>query len=277
MRGKPGACSPAISTPGITPAGAGKTGFFFFAFALLEDHPRRCGENFNRFQCFKFHIGSPPQVRGKQVRQAHSGWRNRITPAGAGKTASIAVLIASRTDHPRRCGENNAAMVMKPGAPGSPPQVRGKPVFRSREPNPSGITPAGAGKTRISSSRSGASEDHPRRCGENHHPPVGHHRRGGSPPQVRGKQYMNDSKKALLRITPAGAGKTKTKRTLMDVIRDHPRRCGENWDTSCCIIAADGSPPQVRGKQPFHSYRLCSSRITPAGAGKTARVDTGCF
>mgnify|MGYP006999392034 CR=1 FL=1 len=147
MRGKPGACSPAISTPGITPAGAGKTGFFFFAFALLEDHPRRCGENFNRFQCFKFHIGSPPQVRGKQVRQAHSGWRNRITPAGAGKTASIAVLIASRTDHPRRCGENNAAMVMKPGAPGSPPQVRGKPVFRSREPNPSGITPAGAGKT----------------------------------------------------------------------------------------------------------------------------------
>ena len=132
------------------------------------------------------------------------------------------------------------------------------------------ITPAGAGKTRISSSRSGASEDHPRRCGENHHPPVRHHRRGGSPPQVRGKQYMNDSKKALLRITPAGAGKTKTKRTLMDVIRDHPRRCGENWDTSCCIIAADGSPPQVRGKQPFHSYRLCSSRITPAGAGKTA-------
>ena len=148
--------------------------------------------------------------------------------------------------------------------------MRGKPAKRRQRPAGDGITPAGAGKTAIVADVSARRQDHPRRCGENHHPPVRHHRRGGSPPQVRGKQYMNDSKKALLRITPAGAGKTKTKRTLMDVIRDHPRRCGENWDTSCCIIAADGSPPQVRGKQPFHSYRLCSSRITPAGAGKTA-------
>ena len=169
MRGKPGACSPAISTPGITPAGAGKTGFFFFAFALLEDHPRRCGENFNRFQCFKFHIGSPPQVRGKQVRQAHSGWRNRITPAGAGKTASIAVLIASRTDHPRRCGENNAAMVMKPGAPGSPPQVRGKLFLNAL-------------RLKFYS---------------------------GSPPQVRGKHDAVSGCFAVGGITPAGAGKTK--------------------------------------------------------------------
>ena len=187
MRGKPGACSPAISTPGITPAGAGKTGFFFFAFALLEDHPRRCGENFNRFQCFKFHIGSPPQVRGKQVRQAHSGWRNRITPAGAGKTASIAVLIASRTDHPRRCGENNAAMVMKPGAPGSPPQVRGKPALTNAVYTADRITPAGAGKTKTPTSAVLLARDHPRRCGENRQSAGRGLREMGSPPQVRGK------------------------------------------------------------------------------------------
>ena len=131
----------------ITPAGAGKTDKQGNFHARSWDHPRRCGEN-RRFEVRKpRRRGSPPQVRGKPGACSPAISTPGITPAGAGKTASIAVLIASRTDHPRRCGENNAAMVMKPGAPGSPPQVRGKPVFRSREPNPSGITPAGAGKT----------------------------------------------------------------------------------------------------------------------------------
>ena len=45
MRGKPRERVKVQRVNGITPADAGKTGFFFFAFALLEDHPRGCGEN----------------------------------------------------------------------------------------------------------------------------------------------------------------------------------------------------------------------------------------
>ena len=70
----------------ITPAGAGKTFTVFYMRILIQDHPRRCGENWalnqavsgigritpagagktNRSPCFGFWgLGSPPQVRGK--------------------------------------------------------------------------------------------------------------------------------------------------------------------------------------------------------------------
>ena len=55
-----------VVTPGITPAGAGKTrqkkGYFFSS----RDHPRRCGENLQyKFLALSLR-GSPPQVRGKR-------------------------------------------------------------------------------------------------------------------------------------------------------------------------------------------------------------------
>ena len=51
----------------------------------------------------------------------------------------------------------------------------------------------------------------------------------------------------------------------------HPRRCGENmfWISSRSDSA--GSSPQVRGKLPNVAGSLPSSRLIPAGAGKTAR------
>ena len=52
-------------------------------------------------------------------------------------------------------------------------------------------------------------------------------------------------------------------------IKDHPRRCGENYSSGrrvCCYL---GSPPQVRGKQDSRAYADSFERITPAGAGKT--------
>ena len=50
---------------------------------------------------------------------------------------------------------------------GSPPQVRGKPLFSALGGNNSGITPAGAGKTAAVGKLDNAVWDHPRRCGEN--------------------------------------------------------------------------------------------------------------
>ena len=73
----------------------------------------------------------------------------RITPAGAGKT-SVAIGTGVRDwDHPRRCGENIASADEMNNALGSPPQVRGKLSCNSLTLLPSGITPAGAGKTTI--------------------------------------------------------------------------------------------------------------------------------
>ena len=80
----------------------------------------------------------------------------------------------------------------------------------------------------------------------------------------------------LMRITPAGAGKTLrcTCRAWPD--RDHPRRCGENFFFVPCNAALAGSPPQVRGKQSVAVCPQVQIRITPADAGKTdLRVSYG--
>ena len=93
---------------------------------------------------------------------------------------------------------------------GSPPQVRGKhdttvPAVRQYR-----ITPAGAGKTRHGRTDSGCHRDHPRGCGENHKLTVMCSDGKGSPPQVRGKLERLDIAFIIIRITPAGAGKTIT-------------------------------------------------------------------
>ena len=65
VRGKPQPEDSAASTVGITPAGAGKTPSCTTFAPLVQDHPRRCGENLN-YQLLQQELqGSPPQVRGK--------------------------------------------------------------------------------------------------------------------------------------------------------------------------------------------------------------------
>ena len=154
---------------------------------------------------------------------------------------------------------------------GSPPQVRGKRWRNVDKTRIAGITPAGAGKTSRRRRRKQHHGDHPRRCGEN---PVLHDFRAvgtGSPPQVRGKHPALSRRIFPTRITPAGAGKTSARHGIGQNGQDHPRRCGENLHGKAFRGWRRGSPPQVRGKLLYLRYILNCERITPAGAGKTAR------
>ena len=90
------------------------------------DHPRRCGENVVKKLVHACPKGSPPQVRGKRMKEAERDGYLGITPAGAGKTRACCRYRAAKQDHPRRCGENFAAVHQVANVPGSPPQVRGK-------------------------------------------------------------------------------------------------------------------------------------------------------
>ena len=136
------------SDAGITPAGAGKTGVRNGLCTGRQDHPRRCGENFRVQPLFGNAVGSPPQVRGKQLNRLTIKRRDRITPAGAGKTICRNQVFFIVQDHPRRCGENRFYSCGDLGKSGSPPQVRGKlPRIYPLSFQPR-ITPAGAGKTR---------------------------------------------------------------------------------------------------------------------------------
>ena len=148
VRGKPVTFSCGHEATGITPAGAGKTCMSASQPAIVEDHPRRCGENAHARRQRGIITGSPPQVRGKHF-LLRTGYKiDRITPAGAGKTGGKDRPGVSNEDHPRRCGENLRATTTPTALTGSPPQVRGKLGMTPANFSFKRITPAGAGKTR---------------------------------------------------------------------------------------------------------------------------------
>ena len=190
-------------------------------------------------------------MRGKLKNPPENCIPTGITPAGAGKTAFYGSYNPQHEDHPRRCGENR--------------RVVGVAFGRER------ITPAGAGKTIQYMLDREINLDHPRRCGENPNSGRQEHISSGSPPQVRGKHNAYYIRNNPLRITPAGAGKTKMQYHNYIGHWDHPRRCGENHSRREQKRRRHGSPPQVRGKLGFPSPLFDSHRITPAGAGKTRR------
>ena len=147
MRGKQASPQSESKSTRITPAGAGKTRLALSSSFRLWDHPRRCGENVFVYALRRVSAGSPPQVRGKPFDLLSIIRKDRITPAGAGKTWNNASKPKHTRDHPRRCGENRLPSVEIMTILGSPPQVRGKRYLSPSSDFGFGITPAGAGKT----------------------------------------------------------------------------------------------------------------------------------
>ena len=151
----------------ITPADAGKTSSPRAHSPRPRDHPRGCGENPRQTPLDAPAWGSPPRMRGKQRTVHSSRNRCRITPADAGKTARQHVDGAGDRDHPRGCGENSSDNVKCSFDLGSPPRMRGKPLYERFATASAGITPADAGKTLLLPLKLSACRDHPRGCGEN--------------------------------------------------------------------------------------------------------------
>ena len=208
-------------------------------------------------------------MRGKLNKSCVNFRRQRITPAGAGKTFALCFPFGLLRDHPRRCGENCFERCRNGNLSGSPPQVRGKPLNCISLFGTTGITPAGAGKTPFAQCYYTTHQDHPRRCGENTADKILKLHASGSPPQVRGKLIRIPMLTYAKRITPAGAGKTIAHTDFSRCTQDHPRRCGENGFPQCAWVSDSGSPPQVRGKLFALARTTQPLGITPAGAGKT--------
>ena len=94
MRGKGSRIRTTRTAGRITPACAGKSHKAVCFGTKHGDHPRVCGEKCPPGKFFFMTVGSPPRVRGKEVRTQRSDIRSRITPAHAGKS-SIQHLTAS--------------------------------------------------------------------------------------------------------------------------------------------------------------------------------------
>ena len=93
MRGKLKKGVLSLGETRITPADAGKTYRGGFTFANPRDHPRGCGENFLYADTDSLHLGSPPRMRGKLTEVVLLLQILGITPADAGKTFYMRILI----------------------------------------------------------------------------------------------------------------------------------------------------------------------------------------
>ena len=131
----------------ITPACAGKRERTVHAGMISGDHPRMRGEKVNGFVGYRPHQGSPPHARGKVRQNTSFEFRQRITPACAGKSTWALRALRYRRDHPRMRGEKEFFDKQNAIHGGSPPHARGKGIWTPQAANIPRITPACAGKS----------------------------------------------------------------------------------------------------------------------------------
>ena len=65
---------------------------------------------------------------------------------------------------------------------------------------------------------------------------------------MRGKAFPVYGARAVLRITPAYAGKSSCDVDNHFTRKDHPRLCGEKCNFALSFLPVLGSPPPMRGK-----------------------------
>ena len=188
MRGKAVLRTTFSHTHRITPAYAGKSLSFLSRSAILQDHPRLCGEKGVMIDEPRTIIGSPPPMRGKVLNHKTLTLACGITPAYAGKSTSVLLQSGYLQDHPRLCGEKYCRIPQQQQDIGSPPPMRGKAIKI-----PSGLS---------------VMRDHPRLCGEKFRIFCVKLFNKGSPPPMRGKESACTPQSYQARITPAYAGKS---------------------------------------------------------------------
>ena len=248
MRGKADGTVVLGAAVGITPAYAGKSISCAVGVCVVGDHPRVCGEKPAWLSTLRRYWGSPPRMRGKETGVEAVSHCLRITPAYAGKSSFRAFDIAPDRDHPRVCGEKENCHRECRGPRGSPPRMRGKVVVYGLLAVVVGITPAYAGKSERISRPTTCQRDHPRVCGEKEEIQHFIHNLIGSPPRMRGKAVAAVPVTAVAGITPAYAGKRAVFRGVHQMIKDHPRVCGEKFNLIQQIPGAAGITPAYAGK-----------------------------
>ena len=105
-------------------------------------------------------------MRGKAVQFWKSFLCLGITPAYAGKSGMSFMFAIREEDHPRLCGEKALNGFSLTYLLGSPPPMRGKGQAVLNFLRRARITPAYAGKSRVSVQYEMYHRDHPRLCGE---------------------------------------------------------------------------------------------------------------
>ena len=190
VRGEVRRCYYGSRRPRITPACAGRSFPLYDWRTEDEDHPRVCGEKLSVENGQRTGHGSPPRVRGEVHLLPCRLQQQRITPACAGRSLGVELLLKMREDHPRVCGEKSSVMIVKLPRKGSPPRVRGEGERIGHFEKLARITPACAGRSPIHRGNIYRGWDHPRVCGEKRKTSPPQKSKRGSPPRVRGEAHF---------------------------------------------------------------------------------------
>ena len=131
-----------------------------------------------------------------------------------------------------------------------------------------GITPAYAGKRPDSLRKQGEQRDHPRLCGEKCGAYSAEKMAAGSPPPMRGKDFLESNSGCICRITPAYAGKSLLRSIRAFTDKDHPRLCGEKMITLMHLISPHGITPAYAGKSARSPSAFLASSDHPRLCGE---------
>ena len=228
MRGTPIIERPERPGRRIIPAYAGNTSFEATFLPDPWDHPRVCGEHSPQAQNLIIAVGSSPHMRGTPLGLGYELARQWIIPAYAGNTRLHHASAQAVRDHPRICGEHDAAADAWVKAAGSSPHMRGTLKLKLPAFGNTRIIPAYAGNTRRNAPRIRQAWDHPRICGEHYMPPFDVGVAQGSSPHMRGTRTYVHKRFPQFGIIPAYAGNTAKYLYTACRDRDHPRICGEH-------------------------------------------------
>ena len=147
MRGTLGCGGVCCGSHRIIPAHAGNSAAPGRPRLPQPDHPRACGELLRAEVCRVGSFGSSPRMRGTLQELDHRGRPNRIIPAHAGNSITHSCQISCQSDHPRACGELNAALSRVFAFAGSSPRMRGTLDTGRLMCPPTRIIPAHAGNS----------------------------------------------------------------------------------------------------------------------------------
>ena len=208
-------------------------------------------------------------MRGAPTKRQLNGMNRRIIPADAGSTQGSYSRKYDYQDHPRGCGEHKSLKCVCSSRRGSSPRMRGARRTHGTRITKIRIIPADAGSTLLTFLSSSLHKDHPRGCGE--HGTGAHvlHLGGGSSPRMRGARVRYSKKTDSFRIIPADAGSTGVDWDIGDIVKDHPRGCGEHRVSRIRTKSQTGSSPRMRGAPVTGCKAHMEPRIIPADAGST--------
>ena len=257
---------------GPTPAGAGSTACLGSARPSDAAYPRWRGEHSRLTVRTSWVPGLPPLARGARAALDDAAGTPGPTPAGAGSTRRGQSRPRPRKAYPRWRGEHRSSLPADSGLSGLPPLARGaQPADGAHQLGP-GPTPAGAGSTAAAAAHCAPSRAYPRWRGEHANSKLKDEVLPGLPPLARGALSVRRGPQQGHRPTPAGAGSTRSGRTLTAGRRAYPRWRGEHVIPVAVLAAMVGLPPLARGARRRTRRERSVSGPTPAGAGSTRSV-----